>query len=150
MKKFSLTGRISPEGELKFDRKYFANAVTALGAGVVTITVEKVGKRTIAQNRYFHGPVIDCFLQCFKNLGIDFYETEIAGRRYKTPVGPALIKDFLVANCMPEKVNKTTGEAYTPGTSELGVQEFSDFIQKIAEFGFDRFGIQLPEPNFGE
>lgn len=100
-------------GKLKiFDRQGFDAVVAAYGDGEdLQLHVEEVGRRrTYAQNRFFHGPI----LKAFMSTGLHKQEA----------------KDMLALMFIPQEVHLLDGTiARVPGhTSDLKVDEFNDFI----------------------
>lgn len=95
-----------------YDREGFNKVLAAYGDGEdFQLHIEDVGrKRTLAQNRFLHGPVLKAF--------------EAVGYRKQEA------KDMLCLRFLPKEVRQLDGSiVLVPGhTSDLKVEEFNDFI----------------------
>lgn len=105
-------------GKLKiFDRAGFDAVIGGYGDGEdLQLHVEEVGrKRTQAQNRYFHGPI----LKAFAHVGYPAQEA----------------KDMLCLRFIPREVRQLDGDVViVPGsTSALNVEEFNELIDQCMQ-----------------
>jgi hypothetical protein len=101
------------KGKLKiYDLKGFNDVLAHYGDGEdLQLRIEEVGrKRTQAQNRFFHGPII----QAFMTTGLHQHEA----------------KEMLALKFIPQEIRQLDGTtALVPGhTSDLNVEQFNDFI----------------------
>lgn len=106
------------DGKLKiFDRAGMDAVLAEYGDGEdLQLHIEEVGrKRTQAQNRFFHGPI----LKAFESLGWRKQEA----------------KDMLCLRFIPQECRQMDGSiVLVPGhTSDLNVQPFNDFIEECIQ-----------------
>lgn len=101
----------------------------------VEITLKKArSKRSTPQNRFYWGAIIPIIQQGFKDLGtlLDKDETHYFLReRYN----------------YKEIVNENTGESVKipQSTTTLTKSEFSEYVEKIAQFGAEFLNVIIPE-----
>lgn len=105
-------------GKLKmYDREGMDRVLAEYGDGEdLQLHIEEVGrKRTAAQNRFFHGPI----LGAFKELG--YHQQEA--------------KEMLCLRFIPKEVRQLDGAiVLVPGhTSDLKVEEFNDLIDQCIQ-----------------
>lgn len=105
-------------GKLKiFDREGMDAVIAEYGDGEdLQLSIEEAGrKRTQAQNRFFHGPI----LKAFMSTGL--YKQEA--------------KDMLCLRFIPREVRTIDGPiVLVPGhTSDLKVEEFNDLIDQCIQ-----------------
>ena len=94
--------------------------------------------RSLRQNAYFHTVIVKMFQEFLKDQDYEHNSFEAA-------------KGFLKAKMLSETlVNPTTGkviETRVRGTSELSVEEMTDFIDRCRFWLADFFGIIVPDPD---
>lgn len=105
-------------GKLKiFDRMLFDQQFAQFGEGEdLNLTIEEVARtRTLAQNRFFHGPVLAAF-------------AELGYRKQEA-------KDMLCLHFIPQDVRDIDGLVVrVPGhTATLSVHEFNDLIDSCIQ-----------------
>lgn len=115
-------------GKLKiFDREGFDAVAAAYGDGEdLQLTIEEVErKRTKAQNRFFHGPV----LKAFEELGWRQQEA----------------KEMLCLMFIPEEIRLPDNSIVrVPGhTSKLNVEQFNDLIESCIQLAAENGQIVM-------
>jgi len=114
-------------GKLKiFDRSAFDAVIAEYGDGEdLQIHIEEVGrKRTRAQEKFFHGPVLKAF--------------EAFGYRKQEA------KDMLCLRFIPQEVHQMDGSVVLPGrTSTLKVEEYNDLIEQAIQLAAENGQIVL-------
>jgi hypothetical protein len=132
--------------ELIIDRSILAQVRTALdlirsilmsGKGAIRIEImEHRPRRTDRQNRYYW----PCFVQPFA----EFLNEQ--GEQIDDEAAHELIKAKFLRKSI---INKKTGEImeYVGSTTKLNTREFNEFLDQVAYWLADMFGIIVPEPN---
>lgn len=110
-------------GKMKiYDREGFDRILAGYGDGEdLQLTIEEVGrKRTQAQNRFFHGPILTAFM----SLGYAKQEA----------------KDLLCLMFIPREVRQMDGTiVLVPGhTSDLKVEEFNGLIDSCIQLAAEQ------------
>jgi len=135
--KIEYNGEVSPDGQLKiFRKKDFIAEVKTLAGKRVKLTIERqYNKRSLSQNAYWHGVVVNAVKEGLAAKGFVFTAKE---------THELLRLKFAVA----EKVNESTGEViqYLKSTSEMTVGEFMDFMAEVSEWAYTEYGITIPQP----
>lgn len=103
----------------------------------VLIQINKLPlKRSLAQNKYFHGVVIPYLNRMFS---IEQYETEEQTKiKLKEKFLPIEIFDFTT-----KKITKSHRD-----TSDLNTKEFTQFIESCRDFYQYEMGEEIPAPSF--
>jgi hypothetical protein len=132
--------------ELIIDRSILAQVRTALdlirsilmsGKGAIRIEImEHRPRRTDRQNRYYW----PCFVQPLA----DFLREQ--GDLTEDEEAHELIKAKFLRKTI---VNKKTGEVmeYVGSTTDLTTKEFNEYLDRVAFWLADMFGIVVPDPN---
>lgn len=89
------------------------------------MTIVVGNPRSLAQNRFLHGPLIDAFVRATGDTDRDKWKGRLKEMFLRVPDGK--------------------GGTYTQGTSELTVGEFQDFLEKCKEVLYDQHGGYLTE-----
>ena len=106
--------------------------------GTFLLTSKPVKSRSLMQNAYFHGPVLDLVLQGLRDAGFNDVQTPEDAK--KIVKGLFLKKQF---------VNQETGHVieYIEETHKLTKIEFCEFIEKIQQWSAEYLGVIIPDPN---
>lgn len=109
-------------GRLRLDQEQFKQSMARFVEGqCLVLTLEEEGrKRTAAQNRFFHGPIL----------------TEIAKRFHEDGWTREDVKTELCLRYIPQEHTREDGSVViVPGhTSALDVEPFNDFIDACIQF----------------
>jgi hypothetical protein len=149
MQKIVITGNLKA-GKLNFDRNFLRAELAQIPDCPVTITIDcRPAKRTVYQNRFFHGPVISAFVRALKEVGQDTLPLWDYRRResFQARVNQRTAKEFLWLECCPVVLDPETGDRHYPRTSEMSVDTFSEFLKAIESFFLDN-RVPFPAPNF--
>ena len=104
--------------------------------GYYLCKLENKRKRSLPQNAYFHGPVLDIVRDVLRDCGWNWIKTKGDAKKW-------LKNEFLKA----DMVNEKTGEVkpVVRDTHELTTAEFNEFLQDIAIW-LGELGVELPPP----
>jgi hypothetical protein len=99
----------------------------------IILTIKKRGKRSNAQNSYYHAVVVETVRHRLVELGhrID-HETCHEWIKHKFNSIPLSDADGVVIDYFPQS------------TADLNKAEFSELIERIREFCLDHLGIDIP------
>lgn len=119
------------------NRTTLAKAIQALPTGRYEFKISRKNKRSLPQNSYFHGPLLDQVLIGLRDAGWNNFKY------------PAQVKSFLKTKFLKvQEVNEETGEVleYIRDTHDLNKTEFNLFIDEIAQFCSEYLGFVLLMP----
>ena len=128
-------GSVTPDGKIKIPKE-FEKQVAALFSGKdIEITIEKKRKkRSLDQNAFFHGPVIETAIKGFAAHGEILTLTEV--------------KEFFKFRFLRvRKVDKESGELvyeYSKSTAKLKTHEFCLFLDNCLDFMAQYLEVQIP------
>lgn len=94
----------------------------------------KSAKRSLPQNSYYHGVVVESVREGFYDIGYYMNHDQT--------------HEFLKRNFNPVEIPNKDGVAITvPGsTTELNKVEFGEFIERIAQWAAEYLGVVIPAP----
>lgn len=103
----------------------------------VKITIEKAKKtRSVEQNRYYWGVIIQMIKQRLRELGNLFSEEQVHDLlKYK------FLKESVLLNADGEYIDRIKS------TSELSTSEFMDLIAQVQQWASEVLDIYIPDPN---
>ena len=138
MRKLETYGNIK-DGKLSIGfRERFIASLSSLANGRVKITIERVyRRRSLNQNAYYWGVVVQCFLDGVKEEWGEVHSAEWA-------------HDQLKRHCnYTEKAVKKTGELIRlpQETKGLTTVEFAEYEERCCALIAEWFGIAVPQPN---
>ena len=144
MKKVIANGRVTPEGKLLLnDSEMFKNDISVFAGKEVDLTVQKHQVlKTLNQNSFLHGPVIEIVQRGFLEAG------------YKEAKDPDWVRNVLKWKFLKyEIINEDTGEIMTDengnvmfavrSIADLKKAEYSEFIDKIVTWSFETLGVDI-------
>lgn len=137
MQKLELTGHITDEGKLTIHNRIAVEEWAMQNPGRnVLIKFEKRGsKRSLPQNRYYHGVVVQMVMMGLRELGycLSHDETHFFLKQKFNPVQLAGNGGLLIE---------------VPGTTtQLNKIEFSEYIERIAQFAAEYLNVEIPPAN---
>jgi hypothetical protein len=106
--------------------------------GTYLLVSKPIKRRSLSQNNYFHGPVLDYVLNGLQGMG--FNEVRTPEDAKNVVKGLFLKKKF---------VNQETGEVieYIQETHKLTKSEMMEFIENIQRWAAEYLNISIPSPN---
>lgn len=138
--RWSLIVDVSSEGKmlLSESQKSFLRLLPEVFRGRrIELVVDRFSEsRSLNQLRYFRGPVVAHVKACIEDS-------------YGGYVSEDDVAEFLKVRCAPQRiVNYQTGEETIIGrsTSSMTVEEFGNFLDEVALFCMEEFGVAPPEP----
>lgn len=137
MTKLTYFGQVDNNGRFS-NLSGFLSDLSQLVGKHIRITIEPKGKRSNAQNDFFHGPVLTIIKAHLLDLG------------WKEAKSNEWVKNYIKYNCLIiEQENEKTGEVIkTLGeTSTLTKGEFMDFIADVQQWAATELGLYVPDPN---
>jgi len=137
MKKLTTPGTIT-DGVLKIHhRKKFDEVLKTMPNGRVVVTVEKIyNKRTINQNAYYWGVVLELYWHGLQELGWKITKAET--------------HEYLIQRFGKKSItNEQTGEIMDVPlrTSEMRTVEMMEYFTQIYQSASEDLGFEIPEPN---
>lgn len=137
MQKLELTGHISEDGQITIHHRLALEEWARQNPGRnILVKFERRGaKRSLPQNRYYHGIVVQSVMLGLREIGYSMSHDET---HY-----------FLKQKFNPVQVPNKHGEAIElPGTTtELNKVEFSEYIERIAQWAAEYLSISIPAAN---
>lgn len=137
MQKLELTGHISEDGQITIHHRLALEEWARQNPGRnILVKFERRGaKRSLPQNRYYHGIVVQSVMLGLREIGYSMSHDET---HY-----------FLKQKFNPVQVPNKRGEAIElPGTTtELNKVEFSEYIERIAQWAAEYLSISIPAAN---
>lgn len=120
------------------NKKLVRQAFESLQDGRYLITIESNKNRTSPQNAYYWSGVLPLVRDGLKEIGYREIQTN-------EQTHDLMKARFLKINV----VNEITGEVLESidTTTKLSTIEFSDYIDRIAQFAAEYLGINIPPPN---
>jgi hypothetical protein len=137
MQKLELTGHIEDDGVLKIHNKNALNEWSAQNKGKnVLVRFERRGsKRSLPQNRYYHGVVVQMVMMGLRDIGycLSHDETHF----------------FIKQKFNPVQIPNKHGEAIElPGsTTQMNKTDFSEYIERIAQWAAEYLSVVIPPAN---
>lgn len=115
------------------DKNMFLSEAMKLNGKLVELDLKEVkSKRSLAQNAYFYGVIVETLA---RELGYTSKE----------------MHNILKAEFLKKEVNfKGDWLEYTVGTSDLNTKEFEKLMVEIREWASIELSIWIPEPNESE
>jgi single-stranded DNA-specific DHH superfamily exonuclease len=136
MKSIELYGTIGDNGTLKIaNRERLTDWCKENAGKQVKIKVERnVAKRSLKQNDYYHSGVVEAVREGFLNIGYRLSHDET---HY-----------FLKERFNSIEIPGNGGILLTvPGsTAQLNKVQFSDYIERIAQFAAEYLGVEIKSP----
>ena len=121
--------------ELENFQKFLKNRVGDL----ITIDIEKVySKRTIPENKYFHGVVIPILA--------DYWGYDVRIPEEIEAVKQILYKEHLTSKVRLSR-DKRRKFSITRRASDLNTKEFEQFMQDIRDWAIVEFQVKIPTPD---
>ncbi len=102
----------------------------------IELTIKKKNRRSSPQNRYYHGVVVK--------------EIEIRLRELGNDVNSEVVHEFLKHRFNQKHLLGDGGEiidSYPGSTTEMNRFEFSEYVEKIAQWACEFLGLYIPAPN---
>ena len=118
--------------------KVFRKKLDALADGTYTVIVKTRKQRSLNQNGFYWGIVVDMVKDGLRDVGYDDFRTNDQ------------VHEFLKVLFLKKDVpNKLTGEVITmvQSTRDLTTIEFMDYLERIAQWASEFLGIVIPQPN---
>lgn len=133
MKSFTHGATVTEEGRLEpHNLKSFREAVHRLPAGEYWITVEpRKTKRTLDQNAYLHAvpfPLIADYVGC----SVEDIKYDLMGEKW---------------GWKPSALDPNRMIPVMPHTSDMTVEQCSEFIDWLIPFAAEKFGMSIPYPD---
>lgn len=134
MPQFLLHMKNGQIANLELTRKIFA----LLKDGMHMVKITSMDKRSLDQNRYFHGVMLPIVAEGLRDAGWDEIRDEEDAKSF--------VKKLFATR---SQVNHNTGEVveFIQDTHKMTKPEFSVFIDDIVRWGAEYLGIQIPYPN---
>ncbi len=137
MQKLELSGHITDEGKLTIHNRVSLEEWARQNAGRnILVKFERRGaKRSLPQNRYYHGVVVQMVMLGLREIGYSLSHDET--------------HFFLKAKFnMVQVPNKDGVVMELPGTTtELNKIEFGEYIERIAQWAAEYLSVEIPPPN---
>ena len=132
--KISFVTKVSSRGEISpiSKEKLFNHAGKR-----IKVTIEDYDQRTILQNAFFHGPILDWWIEQNKILSGEVMPQKIAKNHLKKAVH---FYEEISYNGKKYRIPKET--------SKLSKKEFSELYNQINQFGVEWFKCPAPTPDF--
>ena len=137
MKKVETYGTMKNGGLSIGFRDRFVAALSLLSDGRVRVTIERIyRKRSIQQNCYYWGVVVQCFLDGVKSEWGESHSSEWGHEQLKQHCN------------YKEKAVSGTGELVRlpQSTRELTTVEFAEYEERCCKLIAEWFGITVPSP----
>ena len=135
MVKIEIYGSITENHTLEIhNRKKLLQELSECSPCEVLITIKKRGKRSNAQNSYYHGVIIETLRHRLIELGhrVD-HETVHEWVKSEFNSLPLADADGVMIAKIPQS------------TTDLNKSEFSDLIERIRAFAAEHLGIDIPD-----
>jgi hypothetical protein len=137
MQKLELTGHIDDSGQIAIHHRPALEEWARQNPGRnILVKFEKRGsKRSTPQCRYYFGVVVQSVMQGFREIGYHMSKDET--------------HLWLKQKFNPIQIPNKHGEAIElPGTTtQLNKVEFSEYIERIAQFASEYLGVVIPPAN---
>jgi hypothetical protein len=127
---------ITSTGEIA-NRKKMAAFFKVIEPGTYLLTVKSAKQRSLPQNSYFHGPMLDLVLMGLRDAGFDEVKTKEDAKR--------VVKGLFLKRQIG---SIETGEVIEiiRDTSELTTTEFCEFIADIQKWASEFLSVVIPDP----
>ena len=132
--KVNLILEVSPRGKIPPIPK---DRLMNLAGKRVKVTIEDYDQRTILQNAFFHGPILDWWIKQNQILTGEVMPQKIAKNHLKKAVH---FYEEISYNGKKYRIPKET--------SKLSKKEFSELYNQINQFGLEWFKCPAPTPDF--
>lgn len=137
MQKLELTGHIDESGRMTIHHRPALEEWARQNPGKnILVKFEKRGsKRSLPQNRYYHGIVVQSVMLGLREIGYSLSHDET--------------HFFLKQKFNPVQVPGNGGAVIElPGTTtQLNKIEFGEYIERIAQWAAEYLSIEIPAPN---
>lgn len=137
MQKLELTGNIDDNGQITIHHRPALEEWARQNPGRnILVKFEKRGsKRSLPQNRYYHGIVVQSVMLGLREIGYSLSHDET--------------HFFLKQKFNPVEVPGNGGAVIElPGTTtQLNKTEFSEYIERIAQWAAEYLGVVIPAAN---
>lgn len=126
-------GVLTEDGSLKlWNRGEFAEALKRLKPGRVVITVTPLAdKRSLDQNAYLHAVPFPLLAEEF-GCSVEDVKYDLMGEKWGWKPSPLNPNHFIPV---------------MPHTSDMTVEQCTEFIEWLIPWALDKFGISIPYPN---
>lgn len=129
-------GNIDESGKMTvYNREHFVNDLKLLAGSLIQIVVNKAGKRSSPQNRYYWGAVLPIVRQGLKDLG-----TEMNTEQVHTLMKFKFLLIEYVTN--DGEVLKSIGS-----TKDLNKEQFNEYVEQIKQWSAEYLNVYIPDPN---
>lgn len=137
MTKLELTGHISDDGQITIHHRPALEEWARQNPGRnILVKFERRGsKRSLPQNRYYHGIVVQSVMLGLREIGYSMSHDET--------------HFFLKQKFNPVQIPGNGGAAIElPGsTTQLNKSDFSDYIERIAQWAAEYLSVVIPPAN---
>lgn len=138
--KYYFDGKIERGNLVIWDKEGYERQKQVLEGCAIRLSLEKGNKRTNAQNAYWHGVVVETFMEAMA------YEK----MAHNHEIVHGILKMELNSETI-EFVNPKTGEIelrrIPMPTATMATVEFNELIERAQIFGVEFYNIQIPDPN---
>lgn len=120
------------------NRDDFKKAWGCLKNGKYQMTIKDIRKRSVPQNSYYWGVIVEEVRKGLYEIG--YQEVQTAADAHLFIKTMHLRKEF---------INIKTGEMFQAegSTTELSIPEFNEFIERVIQWAAEWLGISIPSPN---
>lgn len=137
MQSLQLTGHITDEGVLTIHNKPALSEWARQNPGRnILVRFERRGsKRSLPQNRYYHGIVVQSVMLGLREIGYSMSHDEV--------------HFFLKQKFNPVQIPNKEGEAIElPGsTTQMNKTDFGEYIDRIAQWAAEYLSVVIPPAN---
>lgn len=137
MQALQLTGHIDEQGQITIHHRPVLEEWARQNPGRnILVKFERRGsKRSLPQNRYYHGIVVQSVMLGLREIGYSLSHDET--------------HFFLKSKFNPVQIPSKDGEVIElPGsTTQLNKLEFSEYIEKISQWAAEYLGVVIPVAN---
>lgn len=137
MKQIEFFGNVEGDGSLTgFSRERLKSKLRVFAGYAVSIIIRKRGKRSLPQNNYYFGVVIQEIREAFLQRG-EVMDTD-------------MVHEFLKMHFNKKYVIDEHGEIlaeYGGSTADLNKEQFSDYLERIIQWCAEKLHLVIPEPN---
>lgn len=137
MQKLELTGHINDDGQIAIHHRPALEEWARQNPGRnILVKFERRGaKRSLPQNRYYHGIVVQSVMLGLRDIGYSLSHDET--------------HFFLKQKFNPVQIPNKEGEAIElPGsTTQMNKTDFSEYIDRIAQWAAEYLSVVIPPAN---
>lgn len=122
-------------GQVK-NKTTLRDALKSLRDGRYSLKIEPKNKRTLPQNAFYWAVVCQIVLDCLRDVGYNEIRTV------------SDVHEILKYKFLKKQVVSEHGEVIEvlKSTAELSKQEFNTYLEEIAQWVAESFGVTLPAP----